>query len=132
MEISQPIDLITKPKADLIKLKIIIGYSAFIATLQNNETANEFKKLLPFTIKMIELNGNEKYHDLWVELPVHSFSPGINRTGDLMLYGSSTLVLFYKTFTTLFSYTKLGQIDNPDGLAQALGTGNMSLTFDLE
>ena len=46
-----------------------------------------------------------------------------------MLYGSDCLVLFYQSFTTIYSYTPLGQLTDPTGLAQALGSGNVEITF---
>ena len=81
---------------------------------------------------MQELNGNEKFAQLPNDLPTHPSKPGMIQTGDLMLYGSTTLVLFYQTFPTSYSYTKLGRIDNPAGLVAALGAGNVTVTFDLE
>ena len=42
-------------------LKITIGSASFNATLESNETTKEFKKLLPLTVNMSELNGNEKH-----------------------------------------------------------------------
>lgn len=115
-----------------MKLKITIGSAGFTATLQNNAAATAFKKLLPMTITMAELNNNEKYCDLQGGLPTNSFNPGTINNGDLMLYGSRTLVLFYKSFSTSYSYTRLGKIDDTTGLASALGSGNVTVTFESE
>jgi hypothetical protein len=117
---------------DAMKLKITIGSKTFTATLNNNETATAFKAMLPMEISMKELNGNEKYFDLPNKLPVNASNPNTIQAGDLMLYGSSTLVLFYQTFSTSYAYTRLGRIDNLTGLAAALGSGNVRLKFELE
>ena len=37
-----------------------------------------------------------------------------------MLYGNNCLVLFYKSFSTEYSYTKIGYIENPSNLADAV------------
>ena len=83
-------------------LKITIGPVSFNATLDNNETAKAFKRLLPMTVDMSELHGNEKYYYLSKGLPTASSNPGTIRTGDLMLYGSTCVVLFYETFSTSY------------------------------
>ena len=114
------------------KMKIIIGSRTFTATLYDNATANAFKALLPLTVNMRELNGNEKYVDLSVKLPTNASNPGTIQNGDLMLYGAKTLVLFYKTFSTSYSYTKLGRIHDTTGLAAAVGAGNVTITFELD
>ena len=114
------------------KMKIKVGDRTFTATLYDNATVTAFKSVLPITINMIELNGNEKYVDLPRSLPTNASNSGTIHAGDLMLYGSATLVLFYKTFSTPYSYTRLGRIDDVTGLASALGTGNVSVTFELE
>jgi hypothetical protein len=114
------------------KMKMKIGNSSFTAKLYDNATATAFRSLLPLTVNMVELNGNEKYVDLSRSRPTAASNPGTIQNGDLMLYGSSTLVLFYKTFSTSYSYTKLGRIDDVTGLVAALGSGNVIVSFELE
>jgi hypothetical protein len=120
------------PNVNATKMKVKIGNSTFTATLYDNATVAKFKTLLPLTLDMVELNGNEKYADLPGTLLTSAANPGTIQNGDLMLYGSSTLVLFYKTFTTSYSYTKIGRIDNPEGLAAALGSGNVKVSYELK
>lgn len=112
-------------------MRIRVGSSTFTATLLSNPTVTAFKARLPMTVSMSESNGNEKLYNFTTSLPTNSSNPGTINTGDLMLYGSTTLVLFYKTFPTIYSYTKLGQIDNPAGLETALGSGSVTVRFDL-
>ncbi len=119
----------TELMSDTLVLKI--GLREFTATLFNNPTATAFKALLPLTINMTELNGNEKYFDLSKSLPANASNPGKINTGDLLLYGSKTLVLFYKTFSTSYNYTKLGKVDKPGGLDSALGSDNALVTIQL-
>jgi hypothetical protein len=121
-----------KDEMGKIKIKITGSTQIFTATLLDNDMAIAFKKLLPLTINMHELNNNEKFGDLPHSLPTNPSIPKTITTGDLMIYGSKTLVLFYKTFTTSYSYTKLGQIDDAAGLASALGKGDITITFEVE
>jgi hypothetical protein len=114
------------------KMRIKIGNSTFTATLYDNATVTAFKSRLLMTVNMIELNGNEKYFDLPQSLPTNASNPGTVQNGDLMLYGANTLVLFYKTFSTSYSYTRLGRVDDVAGLVAALGSGNVSVTFELQ
>jgi hypothetical protein len=74
------------------KIKITVNSQTFTATLLDNNSAKAFKEMLPMTINMIELNGNEKYS---------------------------------------YSYTKLGSIDDVTGLTAALGSGNVTITFEV-
>ncbi|MBD0288059.1 MAG: hypothetical protein ICV79_21930, partial [Flavisolibacter sp.] len=115
-----------------MKVKITVGQIVFTATLFDNATAAAFKSRLPMTINMIELNGNEKYFDLPGNLPTNASNPETIQSGDLMVYGANTLVLFYKTFSTSYRYTRLGRINDTTGLAAAVGSGNVSVTFELE
>jgi len=115
-----------------MNVKLKIGSTEFVVTLKDNPTANAFKQLLPMTMKMSELNNNEKYYGLPSALPTNASNPGIIKNGDLMLYGSTTLVLFYKTFSTSYSYTRIGSVDNPSELEKALGSGDVSVVFEIE
>ena len=111
-------------------INIIVGGQTFTATLANSETGKAFAALLPMTVTMNELNGNEKYHYLSSSLPTAAYQPGTIHAGDLMLYGNNCVVLFYETFNSSYSYTPIGSIDNPSGLAAALGSGNVSVRFE--
>ncbi len=115
---------------DTTKMKITIGSAVFTATLNNNATATVFKAMLPLTLHMDELNGNEKFYYLTNTLPTNASSGGNIQVGDLMLYGNNCLVLFYEGFTTLYSYTRLGKIDNTAGLIAALGKGSVTAKFE--
>jgi len=111
-------------------INIIVGSKTFTATLADSETGEAFAALLPLSVTMNELNGNEKYHYLSSSLPTAAYQPGTIHVGDLMLYGNNCVVLFYKTFNSSYSYTRIGAIDNPSGLASALGSGNVSVRFE--
>lgn len=112
------------------KMKITIGTAVFTAILYDNPSANALRAMFPLTINMTELNNNEKYYDLPNNLPTNSSIGGDIKVGDLTLYGNNTLVLFYKSFNTSYSYTKLGYIENPIGLATALGNGNVIVKIE--
>lgn len=114
-----------------MKLNIKVGDKNFTATLESNNTTKSLLEKLPLTINMSELHGNEKYYYFNESLPTNSERIGNINTGDLMLYGSDCLVLFYKSFSTSYSYTRLGHIDNPQGLADVVGSGNITVTFEV-
>lgn len=113
------------------QLTIEVDGQVFTATLEDNPTARALLERLPMTISMGELNGNEKYYYMPDSLPTDSHRPGNIRAGDLMLYGSDCLVLFYESFSSGYSYTRLGNIDDPSGLAAALGHGAVDVTFQV-
>ena len=94
--------------------------------LEDNETALEFSKLLPLTVDMKELNGNEKYVYLDNSLPTNPYNPKHIEAGDVMSFGDNCLVIFYKSFDTSYSYTKIGHIDNLPNL----GNKDVTVTID--
>jgi len=111
---------------ETMTMNVIIDNKKYIAEVENNETAQMFIKKLPQSFIMTELNGNEKYFYMEDSLPIDSSNPKQIVAGDIMLYGKDCLVIFYKSFVTNYSYTKIGHIDNlPD-----LGNKNISVTFE--
>ena len=98
------------------KVNITINNKEYILELEDNETTREFLNTLPLNITMEELNGNEKYIYLDNKFTTNSIVPEIINKGDVMLYGNNCLVIFYKTFTTTYSYTKIGHINNLEDL----------------
>lgn len=115
---------------EMITMNITVGSTTFTATLEDNDTAKAFAAQLPLTMDMSELNSNGKYNYLSSNLRADMSScPDTINEGDLMLYGDNCFVLFYKTFKTSYSYIKLGHIDNTTGLAEAIGSGNVQVTF---
>jgi hypothetical protein len=69
-----------------------VGERRFAITLADTEAARAFAAMLPLMIDMTDLNSNEKHAALPKSLPGDASRPGTIRNGDLMLYGSRTLV----------------------------------------
>jgi hypothetical protein len=114
------------------RMWMTVGKRRFAITLTDTAAARAFAAQLPLTLNMSDLNGNEKHAELPKALPANASGPGTIRNGDLMLYGSDTLVVFYLAFNSSYSYTRLGRVDDPDGLSQALGPGDVRVTFSKE
>ena len=107
-------------------IKVIIDGKNYNAEIEENETAQSFVSMLPVEYNMNELNGNEKYIYLDNSLPTNSYNPKHIEVGDIMLYRNNCLVVFYKSFDTSYSYTKIGHIDN----LSDLGNGNITIKFE--
>ncbi|MDP3070095.1 MAG: cyclophilin-like fold protein [Opitutaceae bacterium] len=115
----------------MTSITIRIGEKTFTARLEDNPTAEAFKKMLPLTVRMRDLNENEKVIELPSNLPGETLNPKSIQTGDLMIWSSRSLVLFYKTFPTRYSYFRLGRIENTRGLTEAIGSGSVTVTFEI-
>ena len=111
-------------------IKISIGDKIFNAKLENNPSARAFTENLPLEVEMTELNGNEKYFYLDKNLPSNSERVEKIHKGDLMLFGSNCVVIFYKDFPTSYSYTRLGRIEDTTNLEEVLGAGNVHVKFE--
>ena len=116
-------------KNNSTQINIEIGKKTFKATLYNNKTSRALLKKFPLSCKMSELNGNEKYKYLSYELPTNKKKVKRIKAGDIMLYGSDCLVVFYKSHKTSYKYTKVGHINNTRGLKKAVGKGKVKMKF---
>lgn len=107
-------------------IKVTINNNTYTLKLENNKTVEEFINLLPKEFTMKELNGNEKYVYMDNSLTTNSYNPKHIEKGDVMLYENNCLVIFYESFDTTYSYTKIGHIDNLDNL----GNKNIIAKFE--
>lgn len=111
-----------------MKIVITANGARFDAVI-SGAAAESLYARLPLTLDMRELNGNEKYFYADFTLPVSSFRPGSIDTGDIMLYGNKCIVLFYESFSTSYSYTRIGKVSDASVLSEALGKDNVTVTF---
>lgn len=110
-------------------VKIKVGNKSFNGVFYDNATAKALLKSMPMKLKMSELNGNEKYRYMKKDYPVNEEKVKRIKAGDIMLYGSDCLVVFYRSFNTSYEYTRVGRITNPKGLAKAAGKKAVMISF---
>ena len=87
--------------------------------------------MLPLELEINELNGNEKYAVVPKKLPKEDEVIRKINIGDLMLYQNNYLVLFYKNFSTSYSYTKLGRVVEVDKLIKNVSERDRVLRIKL-
>lgn len=116
-----------KESEDIVNsMNIIINEKEYELNLENNETVAELLTKLPLQLKMDELNGNEKYVYLDFSLKNNPVNPKHINKGDVMLFTDNCLVIFYKSFDTSYSYTKIGHINN----LPELGSSSINAKFE--
>lgn len=121
----------TQKEDDLMEQRTLkINNQSFNINLEDNETVQKLIELLPLTMDMQELNGNEKYYYMETSLPTNSENVGYIEAGDIMLFGDNCLVLFYKNFSTPYSYTRIGHIENVENLETCVGQQNITVTIE--
>lgn len=111
---------------------ITIKNKKYEAILYDNSTVRELIKNFPISITMSDLNGNEKYYNFSKSFSTSSENVANINKGDIMLFGDNCLVIFYKSFSTRYRYTKLGYIKNLEDLENSLGKGDIEITFILK
>lgn len=112
-----------------VPVTLTVGGKTFAAKFYDNQTTRELVKKMPMTLSMKELNGNEKYYYLNTQLPMEETSPKTIQAGEIKLYGSDCLVVFYKTHTTSYEYTSVGYVEDVPEFVKAVGDENVEITF---
>lgn len=114
------------------KIIVEVNGSRFTATLENNEAADTLAEMIreePVTIRMNDYSGFEKVGSLGTNLPT-SNRQTTTHAGDIVLYQGNQIVIFYGSNS--WSYTRLGKIDDLTGWKDALGSGDVTVTFSPE
>lgn len=115
-----------------MKMSVQVGGAVFSATLENNEAVSELVAMMqksPVVIDMSDYSGFEKVGPLGKSLTA-SNSQTTTQAGDIVLYNGNQIVIFYGSNS--WSYTRLGHIDDLTGWEDALGSGDVTVTFSLE
>lgn len=116
----------------LTHIIVNVNGKSFDAILYDTKAATQFAQMMPITMDMSELNGNEKYYYMNKSLTTSTERIGTIHEGDLLMWGSNCMVLFYDTFNTSYSYTKIGYITDTTGLKEAVGNDDVTVTFNLK
>lgn len=117
---------------NMIDINLKINGKDFSAKLYDNNATRKLTENFPVTYNMSELHGNEKYYYMDESLPTDSETPSTINKGEIMLYGSDCLVVFYDTFPNSYSYTRLGYIEDTAGLENALGRSSVDISFEMK
>lgn len=115
-----------------MQMNVQVGGSTFAATLEENEAVDALVDMMeqgPVTIQMSDYSGFEKVGPLGTNLPA-SNQQTTTQAGDIVLYQGNQIVMFYGSNS--WSYTRLGHIDDLTGWEEALGSGDVTVTFPLE
>lgn len=130
--VSQKNDNSTTEENTVEKMTLQIGNNTFTATLENNDAVDVLVDMMreePVVIQMSDYSGFEKVGSLGTSLPA-SNKQTTTQSGDIVLYNGNQIVIFYGSNS--WSYTRLGRIDDLSGWEDALGSGDVAVTFSLE
>ena len=103
----------------------------FPATFADNQGAEALADLLtdgPLTLSLEDYGSFEKVGSLGQSLPT-SNTHITTQSGNIVLYQGNQIVLFYGS--NAWSYTPLGQVTDLTGWQEALGHGDVTVTFSL-
>ena len=119
-----------EPMDDAVtKLKIEVGGQTFTATLEQNDATAALIAMLPVTLPMSDYSGFEKVGSLGANLPTNN-AQTTTQAGDIVLYNGNQIVIFYGSNS--WSYTRLAHVDDLTGWPEALGSGDVTVTFSAQ
>ena len=135
---SQPESIVREHESEIgleeresVKIQITVGDVALIATPEDNSSAEAFLALLqeqPITVQMSDYAGMEKVGPLGTDLPRNDTQISV---GAGIIYQGNQITIYYGTNS--WNFTKLAVIEGvtKESLLEALGTGDLEVTFSL-
>lgn len=114
-----------------MRMHIQIGDYTFTAELEDNAAVEELVEMMkegPVSIRMDDYAGFEKVGALGKRL-TSSDSQTTTVAGDIVLYNSSNIVMFYGSNS--WAYTRIGHIEDLTDWEKALGSGSITAESSL-
>ena len=114
-----------------VNVKITVGDTELIATLENNATTQAIMEQMPMTLPMMDLYGREMcYRYGAYALPTDNMRSDGYEVGDIAYWApGGSLVILYAQNGEQFERQHLGHIDS--GVEVFENTGDVDVTFEL-
>lgn len=114
-----------------VRVKITVGDTELIATLENNATTQAIVRQMPMTLPMMDLYGREMcYRYGAYALPTDEMRSDGYEVGDIAYWApGGSLVILYAQNGEQFERQHLGHIDS--GVEVFENTGDVDVTFEL-
>lgn len=117
-------------KDGTMNITVTIGGTEYAAQLEDNAAARELFTLFPLSVEMKEWQPNKEYY-AGLDKTINGKAPAAKAiaAGDIMLYSSRSLVIFYDSSANTAGYVKLGHIPDSKNLKAALDGAKGSVVF---
>lgn len=117
-------------KGGTMNITVTIGGTEYTAQFDNNAAAREVAELFPLSVDMKEWAGNNEYY-AGLGKTINGTAPAATAitAGDIMLYSSRSLVIFYDSSENTAGYVKLGHISGSKNLKTALDKAGGKVAF---
>lgn len=117
-------------KEGTMNITVTIGGTEYAAQLEDNAAAREVAALFPLKITMQEWAANKEYYT-GLGKTIAGKAPAADKitAGDIMLYSSRSLVIFYDSSANTAGYVKLGHIPDSKNLKAALDKASGKVSF---